>query len=144
MRNRAPRWNVWKKNESQNDMRISFCRSIVGLAAVCFALSFGQNLVAAPSPSAGLLVQAYTTLEQADHDYKGHRIAAMKQIEAAAKLLGVKVRGDGRGHEKQGVSDAQLRTAQGLLQQAQPGLSGKALRHVNKALQQLSIALSIN
>ena len=124
-------------------MRINFYHSIVGLAAVCFMLSFGQSLVAAPSPSAGLLVQAYTTLEQADHDYKGHRIAAMKQIEAAAKLLGVKVRSDGRGHEKQGVSDAQLRTAQGLLQQAQSGLSGKPLRHVNKALQQLSIALSI-
>jgi hypothetical protein len=67
----------------------------------------------------------------------------MKQIEAAAKLLGVSVRGDGRGHEKQGVSDAQLRTAQGLLQQALPGLSGKPLKHVNRALQQLSIALSI-
>ena len=124
-------------------MKINFYRSFIGLAAVCFALSFGQNLVAAPSPSAGLLVQAYTTLEQADHDYKGHRKAAMKQIEAAAKLLGVKVRGDGKGHEKQGVSDAQLRTAQGLLQQAQSGLRGKPLGHVNKALQQLSIALNI-
>jgi len=67
----------------------------------------------------------------------------MKQIEAAAKLLGVKVRGDGKGHERQGVSDAQLRTAQGLLRQAQSGLRGKPLRHVNQALQQLSIALSI-
>ena len=124
-------------------MRISFCRSIVGLAAVCFALSFGQNLVAAPSPSAGLLVQAYTTLEQADHDYKGHRIAAMKQIEAAGKLLGVTIGGGGKGHEKQAVSDEQLRVAQGLLQQARSGLSGKPLKHVNKALQQLSIALTI-
>src|ERR1035437_10982041 len=124
-------------------MRISFCRSIVGLAAVCFALSFGQSLVAAPPPSAGLLVQAYATLGQADHDYKGHRVAAMKQIEAAAKLLGVGVRGDGKAHEKQGVSDAQLRAAQGLLQQARPGLSGKPLKHVDRALQQLSIALSI-
>lgn len=124
-------------------MRINCYRSIVGLAAVCFALSFGQSLVAAPPPSAGLLVQAYTTLEQADHDYKGHRIAAMKQIEAAARLMRVHVRGDGRAHEKQGVSDAQLRTAQGLLQQAQSGLRGKPLKHLNKALQQLSIALSI-
>ena len=124
-------------------MKINFYRSFIGLAVVCSVLSFDQNLVAAPAPAAGLLVQAYTTLEQADHDYKGHRKAAMKQIEAAAKLLGVKVRGDGKGHEKQGVSDAQLRTAQGLLQQAQSGLRGKSLGHVNKALQQLSIALSI-
>ncbi len=124
-------------------MKMDLYRSVVGLAVVCFALSFVQSLVAGPSPAAGLLVQAYTTLEQADHDYKGHRVAAMKQIEDAARLLGVNVRGDGKRHEPQGVSDAQLRTAQGLLQQAQAGLSGKALKHVNKALQQLSIALSI-
>jgi hypothetical protein len=124
-------------------MRTNLYRYLVGLAVVCLALSFGQHLFAGPSPAAGLLVQAYTTLELADHDYKGHRAAAMKQIEAAAKLLGVSVRGDGRAHEKQGVSDAQLRTAQGLLQQALPGLSGKPLKHVNMALKQLSIALSI-
>jgi hypothetical protein len=124
-------------------MNLSLVRSFVGLAVVCSVLCFGQRLVAAPSPAAGLLVQAYTTLEQADHDYKGHRIAAMKQIEAAARLMRVHVRGDGRAHEKQGVSDAQLRTAQGLLQQAQSGLRGKPLKHLNKALQQLSIALSI-
>jgi hypothetical protein len=43
----------------------------------------------------------------------------------------------------QGVSDAQLRTTQGSLQQAQAGLSGKPLQHVNKALQELTIDLSI-
>jgi hypothetical protein len=124
-------------------MKINLVRLFVGVAVMCSVLCFVRSVIARPSPAAGLLVQAYTTLEQADHDYKGHRVAAMKQIEAAAKLLSVNVRGDGRGHEKQGVSDAQLRTAQGLLQQAQSGLSGKPLRHVNKALQQLSIALSI-
>ena len=124
-------------------MRTDLCRSLVGLAIVCFGLSFGHSLMAAPAPAASLLAQAYTTLEHADHDYKGHRVAAMKQIEAAAKLLGVKVRGDGKGHEPQRVSDAQLRTAQGLLQQAKSGLSGKPLKHVNKALHELSIALSI-
>src|ERR1035438_285941 len=105
-------------------MRTDLCRSFAGLAVVSFGPSFGESLVAAPAPAASLLVQAYTTLEHAAHDYKGHRVAAMKQIEAAAKLLGVKVRGDGKAHERQGVSDAQLRTAQGLLQQALPGLSG--------------------
>ena len=124
-------------------MKINLVRLFVGLAVVCSVLWFSRSAIAGPSPAAGLLVQAYTTLEQADHDYKGHRVAAMKQIEAAAKLLGVNVSGNGKGHEQQGVSDAQLRTAQGLLQQARSGLSGKPLRHVNKALQQLSIALSI-
>ena len=124
-------------------MKTNLLRSFVGLTIVCFSLSLGHRLLAYPSPPAALLVQAYTTLEHANHDYKGHRVAAMKQIEAAGKILGVSVRGDGKGHEKQGVSDAQLRTAQGLLQQARPGLSGKALKHVDKALQELSIALSI-
>ena len=124
-------------------MKIKLRRSLAALALAFCVLSFGHRLVAGPAPAAALFVQAYTALEQADHDYKGHRIAAMKQVEAAARILHVKVRGDGKGHEKQGISDAQLRTAQGLLQQAEGGLSGKARAHVAKALQQLSIALSI-
>ena len=115
----------------------------MGLALVCLVLSFGQRVFAGPGAAGALLAQAYTALEQADHDYKGHRVAAMKQIEAAGKLLGVTIGGGGKGHEKQAVSDEQLRVAQGLLQQARSGLSGKPLKHVNKALQQLSIALTI-
>jgi hypothetical protein len=76
-----------------NHMNTNLLRSCVGLAVVCFLLSLGQSLLAGPSPAAGLLVQAYTTLEQADHDYNGHRKAAMNQIEATAKLLGVRIRG---------------------------------------------------
>jgi len=113
---------------------------MIGLLVVCLALFVGQRLIAAP---ADLLVQAYTALERADHDYKGHRVAAMKEIERAGKLLGVTIRGGGKGHEKQGVSDEQLRTAQSLLAQAQAGLSGKPRRHVDRALRQLNIALSI-
>jgi hypothetical protein len=118
-------------------------RPFFGLAVVCLALSLGQHLLADPAQSRDLLVQAYTALERADHDYKGHRVAAMKQIQAAGKLLGVSVWGDGRAHEKQVVSDEQLRTAQALLEQARSGLSGKPLKHVDRALQQLSIALTI-
>ena len=118
-------------------------RSLVYLVVVGLALAFSLKLVAGPAPSADLLQQAYTTLEQADHDYKGHRIAAMKQIEAAGKLLGLNLRGDGKGHEKQGVSDQQLRSAQALLEQARAGLAGKSLKHVDRAIKQLNIALSI-
>ena len=120
-----------------------YFRSLAQVAVVCLALSFSLKLSAGPVAAGDLLQQAYTTLEQADHDYKGHRIAAMKQIEAAGKLLGVNLRGDGKGHEKQGVSDQQLRTAQALLEQARPGLTGRPLKHVNRALKQLNIALSI-
>ena len=67
----------------------------------------------------------------------------MKQIEAAARLLGVNLRGDGKGHEAQGTSDAQLRSAQALLVQAGGGLTGRGLTHVQLAVRQLNIALAI-
>jgi len=122
-------------------MKTLSSRSFVPLAVVCLLCAFGFKALAASSGD--LLVQAYTTLQAADHDYKGHRVAAMKQIEAAAAILGVSIKGDGKGHEKQVVSDTQLKTAQGLLEQARSGLSGKALKHVDNAIKQISTALSI-
>jgi hypothetical protein len=100
-----------------------------------------------PSTAEGLLTEAYADLDRADHDYKGHRIAAMKQIEEAAKALKLNLGGDGRGHEKQGVSDEQLAAAEGLLNQAKSDLAAekhkKVLHHVNKALEELHTALKI-
>jgi hypothetical protein len=103
-------------------------------------LGLAVNAYAAP---VDLLSQAYGELSSADHDYKGHRIAAMRQVAASARLLGVKLGGDSRVREKQGISDDHLRVAQGLLQQAAGGLSGKPLKHILAAERQLSIALSI-
>ncbi|MDB6022285.1 MAG: hypothetical protein JWQ04_2142 [Pedosphaera sp.] len=123
-------------------MKASSLPSLTVVAIVCLMLSFNLNLFAGPNPE-DLLIQAYVKLEQADHDYKGHRADAMKEIEAAGKLVGVNVRGDGRGHERQGVSDEQLRTARELLEQARGGLHGKALARVDKAIKQISIALKI-
>src|ERR1700733_4053855 len=88
------------------------------------------------SGSAALLDDAYATLAQAKHDYDGHRVKAMKQIEAALGELGAKVTGNGKVHESQGTSDAQLRAAQSLIQQAAAGLSGKSLKHANDAITQ--------
>jgi len=96
----------------------------------------GQNEV-------GMLDHAYGILSHADHDYGGHRIRAMHQIEDAARILGAKLSGDGRGDEKQGTSDSQLRKAQSLLAGAVSGLKGKPHHHVAEAINQLSIALRI-
>ena len=93
--------------------------------------------------STALLDDAYATLAQAKHDYLGHRVRAMKQIELALGEAGGKVTGNGRSLESQGTSDAQLRAAIGLLQQASAGLSKKALRHVDMAIQQLNTALAV-
>jgi hypothetical protein len=89
----------------------------------------------------GMLDQAYGLLSHADHDYDGHRKRAMHQIEDAARILGTKLSGDGKGHEKQGTSDSQLREAESLLANAVGGLRGKSHHHIEEALKQLGIAL---
>ena len=95
-----------------------------------------------------ILREAYRILERGDHDYQGHRLEAMKQIEAAAKILGGNLRGDGHAREPQPLSNSQLHQAQGLLEQLKPTLAGRkqtrALEHVNAALRQLSTALTFS
>jgi hypothetical protein len=138
-------------------MNIKLVRLFVSTAVAFLLVSWGQSLQAQTttpptkptktvnSPAAvGLLTQAYTALYSADHDYNGNRVRAMKQIEIAAKILGVTLSGDGRVKEQQVASDQQLHTAQGLLQQAlAAGLRPKPQEHVEKAIAFLNTALSI-
>ncbi|HZM03402.1 MAG TPA: hypothetical protein VFC44_10280 [Candidatus Saccharimonadales bacterium] len=93
--------------------------------------------------SVELLREAYGLLHRADHDYKGHRARAMHQIEEAAKFFGVNLRGQGKGDEKQGTSDSQVREAQSALERSIGGLAGKPLHHVREAISQLTIALNV-
>jgi hypothetical protein len=120
-----------------------FLRCSILLAAIL--LTFGPVTPAhAQSANATVLLDdAYATLAQAKHDYKGHRVLAMKQIELALGVVGAKVSSKGRNHEPQGTSDAQMRAALGLLQQASAGLSGKALKHVDAAITQINDGLAI-
>ena len=118
-------------------------RILRSLVLPCLALVLTLNLFASPSDAGSLLRQAYAALEIADHDYKGHRAEAMKQIHEAGKILGITIKGEGKGHEQQVVSDNQLRQAQHLLEAARPELSGKALNHIDAAIKQISTALSI-
>jgi hypothetical protein len=93
------------------------------------------------------LTRAYRILATGDHDYKGHRVKAMHQIEAAAKLLGVELRGDAKDRQKQVLSDDKLRDARGLLEivlnsaevKSQPRIS----KHISDAIEQINIALKI-
>jgi len=113
------------------------------LAALVLAFGLATRSQAQATVNLANLEDAYATLAHADHDYKGHRVRAMKQIELAAKELGGAISGKGKGHEPQGTSDAQLRAARELLQQASAGLSGKPLKHVNAAIAQITTALAI-
>ena len=125
--------------------------TIVPFLFVLFGLNFrdatagvakppGPTVSAAPNC---FLSQAYAVLSVAGRSYQGHRIRAMHQIAAAAKELGITLQGDGRGREQRVVSDQQLITAQRVLQQALPTMPPKAKEHVEKALKELSIALSL-
>jgi hypothetical protein len=119
-----------------------FRRCSMLLATILLALGLVTRGQAQSTGNFTLLDDAYATLAKADHDYKGHRVMAMKQIEAALGEIGAKVSGKGKGHEPQGTSDAQLRAARGLLQQT-AGLPAKALKHVNNAIGQINVALDI-
>jgi hypothetical protein len=93
------------------------------------------------------LTGAYRILATGDHDYKGHRVKAMHQIETAGKLLGMSLAGDAKDRQKQVLSDDKLREARGLLETVlgaaevrnQPRIS----KHITEAINQINIALSI-
>jgi len=125
-------------------IRINIITSVLALSLIGGVNSRAQSAPAVPPAVAVTqLTQAYAALSAADHDYQGHRAKAMKQIEVAAKEMGVTLGGNGNGHEKQVTSDQQLQTANTLLQQALPGLPPKAQKHVSKALEDLAAALAI-
>jgi len=112
-------------------------------AVLVLAFGLVTSTHAQATGSEALLDDAYATLAQAKHDYGGHRVRAMKQIDAALGEIGAKVTGHGKNHESQGTSDAQMRAAEILLQQAGTGLSTKALKHVNRAIAQINDGLAI-
>jgi hypothetical protein len=97
---------------------------------------------------AGMLRLAYLALSRADHDYAGHRALAMRQTALAGDLLGLHLRGDGRGEESQDVSDSQLKVAGNILSHAYDRLAEKGHReaagHVGAAINEIRIALHFN
>ena len=153
------------------NMNTKHLKSAAKAAVIVTVLAYGVNLhaatpattqtlngsVAAPnhyqtvafsnSAEAGMLQNAYLILATGDHDYKGHRVKAMKHIEAAAKLLGVTLSGDAKDKQPQPLSDAKLREAQGLLQNvlgaAEVKNQKRITKQINNAINQINIALSI-
>jgi hypothetical protein len=120
--------------------------SSIILAAI-FVLASVTTLRAAEPAEVTTLRGAYKVLSVADHDYKGHRVKAMHAIEAACDLMGCDIRGDGKGREKQTVSDAQLRQAQSMVEQARQSVASHhrdaVARHLEEAVKEIATALSI-
>ena len=106
-----------------------------------------QTVAFSDSAEAGMLQNAYLILATGNHDYQGHRVKAMHQIEAAAKLLGMNLSGDAKDKQPQPLSDAKLREAQRLLQNvlgaAEVKNEKRITKHINNAINQINIALSI-
>jgi hypothetical protein len=106
-----------------------------------------QTVAFSDSAEAGMLRSAYLILATGDHDYKGHRVKAMHQIESASKLLGMNLSGDAKDRQPQPLSDAKLREAQGLLQNvlgaAEVKSQKRITKHITEAINQINIALSI-
>ena len=94
------------------------------------------------------LTRAYLILATGDRDYKGHRVKAMHEVEAAAKLLGMDVRSDAKGHKPQALSDDRLREARGLLEKVLDASEVKAQKRISKhitgAINQINDALAIH
>lgn len=93
-----------------------------------------------------MLHRAYRILATGDHDYKGHRVKAMHQVEAAAKLLGLDLAGDAKGGKPQILSDDKLREARGLLgkvlESAEVKGQPRISKHITEAINQINDALS--
>ncbi|HEV2328322.1 MAG TPA: hypothetical protein VGY56_05995 [Verrucomicrobiae bacterium] len=97
------------------------------------------------SAEEGMLHRAYRILATGDHDYHGHRVAAMGQIHKAAELLGVDLTGDDKDREKQVLSDDRLREARGLLQNVLGNADVKGQKrishHIELAIKEINLAL---
>jgi len=89
------------------------------------------------------LRHAYHLLEQADGDYSGHRVAAMRSIKKAAEILGVEIKGNGHAEESQWKSDRKVQEAKNLLADLADETTGKEQAHVHLAMKELDKALAI-
>ena len=93
------------------------------------------------------LRKAYYELSLADHDYDGHRVAAMRQTATAGEMVGIYLRGDGNGEESQGESDAHMAAARHCLEEAftlaEINGSLPIAAYVNQAIEEIDIALEV-
>jgi hypothetical protein len=110
-----------------------------------FSQSPGFQEIKWEEAKAAKLRHAYVILARGDHDYKGHRVKAMEHIEAAAAILGVDLHGGEYAdhHERQGLSDVQLREAKHSLEDIVDETHGKEHDHIRKAMNEIDTSLAL-
>ena len=154
----------------------SFQGIVIALALALSWMGGGQPVLAQvpggiSSDPVPLMRQALTLLEHADHDYEGHRAAAVKELQGVLRALNNPNNGRKKNQasftpgaplppnvpprpgknkqparnlpETQAASDAQLKQAEDLLVQAAGALSDVPLQHVNAAIAQIHTALQL-
>jgi hypothetical protein len=89
------------------------------------------------------LRHAYWLLEQADRDYRGHRVKAMEEIKRAGAIIGMDLHGDGYGGLRQPWSDERLREARSLLEDVVDKSGGREHEHIRIAIRELNKALEV-
>jgi hypothetical protein len=89
------------------------------------------------------LRHAYWLLEQGDADYKGHRAKAMEEIKKAGEMIGMDLKGEGYGGEKQKWSDEKLREARGLLKDIVDETGLREHEHIRLAIKEIDKALEV-
>ncbi len=131
---------------------VLFLAAVILLCAGAPAIGKEPTEKAPPgTPEVEKLREAYMTLYKADHDYHGHRIKAMHELEKACDHLGTDIRGDGHGHERQAVSDEELRKARAIIDEVlhRDVIKGHkeakfVLHHLEKAIKNIDEALRIH
>lgn len=126
-------------------MKRFYKSSWLAMAVMLATLTFGVRAYAETPREE--LVHSYRLLKNADHDYAGHREAAMKEIEVAGQKLGLTLGGDNDKVEAQWKSDKKLAEARHLLRSAHKKLEKKdrevAAAYVEGAIKEIDIALKI-
>jgi hypothetical protein len=142
--------------------RLSVLVLALGLGLLVASSSLAKPKKTTTSPFAthiSTLRSINASLAQADHDYKGHRVAAMKKVHAAVAALRNGVKGtkksgsgvkSGSGGLSQEQSDAilkqamqQLNTLQSQLASSTDTRATTAAAHLKLAASELQTALNI-
>ncbi len=117
----------------------------IQIVAIALAMTFGLRAYAETPREE--LVHAFRLLKTANHDYAGHRVKAMGEVEAAGRDLGLELGGDLPEHERQWKSDAQLVEARRLLRESRDKLEkrdrDRVAAHVEVALREIDAALKV-
>ncbi len=112
---------------------------------MALALSFGMSAYAETPREE--LAHAYRLLKIANHDYAGHREAAMRELEAAGRDLGIELEGHDIEHERQMKSDEQVTEARRLLRESRDKLERRdrerEAAHLDRAMRELDAALEV-